>query len=61
MITTIADHAYGIIAEHCEDLNNRKLDKFREEYENENSELMKRIADDTELVILNGQKEMGLF
>ena len=59
MITTIADHAYGIIAEHCEDLDNRKLDKFRDEYENENSELMKRIADDTELVILNGQSELG--
>ena len=61
MITTIADHAYGIIAEHCEDLNNRKLDKFRDEYENEDSELMKRIADDTELVILNGQSELGMM
>ena len=61
MITTIADHAYGIIAEHCEDLDSKKLDKFREDYENEDMDLMKRITNDTELVILNGQKEIGLI
>jgi hypothetical protein len=61
MITTIADHAYGIIAEHCEDLTNMKLDKFRDDYENEDNDLMKRITNDAELVILNGQKEIGLL
>jgi hypothetical protein len=61
MITTIADHAYGVIAEHCEDINNKKLDRFRDDFESEESRYMKRLAEDTELIILNGQKEIRLL
>jgi uncharacterized C2H2 Zn-finger protein len=59
-INTMADHAYGIIAEHCSDCENRKLMKFCDDYENEEKNLMKRLAEDMELTILNGQKELGL-
>ena len=61
MITTIADHAYGVIAEHCEDIISKKLDRFRDDFESEESRYMKRLAEDTELIILNGQKEVGLI
>jgi len=61
MITTIADHAYGVIAEHCEDIISKKLDRFRDDFESEESQYMKRLAEDTELIILNGQNEIGLI
>jgi hypothetical protein len=61
MITTIADHAYGVIAEHCDDIISKKLDRFRDDFESEESRYMKKLAEDTELIILNGQKEIGLF
>jgi len=60
MITTIADHAYGVIAEHCEDITSKKFDRFRDDFESEESRYMKKLAEDTELIILNGQKEIGL-
>ena len=60
MITTIADHAYGVIAEHCDDITSKKFDRFRDDFESEESRYMKRLAEDTELIILNGQKEVGL-
>jgi uncharacterized C2H2 Zn-finger protein len=61
MITTIADHAYGVIAEHCEDITSKKFDRFRDDFESEESRYMKRLAEDTELIILNGQKEIGIL
>ena len=61
MITTIADHAYGVIAEHCEDITSKKFDRFRDDFESEESRYMKKLAEDTELIILNGQKEIGLL
>ena len=61
MITTIADHAYGVIADHCDDIISKKLDRFRDDFESEESRYMKKLAEDTELIILNGQKEIGLF
>ena len=61
MITTMADHAYGVIAEHCEDITSKKFDRFRDDFESEESRYMKRLAEDTELIILNGQKEIGLL
>ena len=60
MITTIADHAYGVIAEHCDDITSKKYDRFRDDFESDESRYMKRLAEDTELIILNGQKEVGL-
>ena len=56
MITTIADHAYGVIAEHCEDITSKKFNRFRDDFESDESRYMKRLAEDTELIILNGQK-----
>jgi len=61
MITTIADHAYGVIAEHCEDITSKKFDRFRDDFESDESRYMKRLAEDTELIILNGQNEIGLL
>ena len=61
MITTIADHAYGVIAEHCEDITSKKFDRFRDDFESEESRYMKKLAEDTELIILNGQKEIGIL
>ena len=61
MITTIADHAYGVIAEHCEDITSKKFDRFCDDFESEESRYMKRLAEDTELIILNGQNEVGLI
>jgi len=61
MITTIADHAYGVIAEHCDDITSKKFDRFRDDFESEESRYMKRLAEDTELIILNGQKEVGIL
>jgi hypothetical protein len=61
MITTIADHAYGVIAEHCEDITSKKFNRFRDDFESDESRYMKRLAEDTELIILNGQNEIGIL
>lgn len=60
MINAMAGHAYDIIADHCEGMNNKKYEKFCEDFENRELNCIKRINLDTELVILNGQKEIGL-
>jgi len=56
MITEIAGNAYDLITDHCEDLNNKKYDKFCLEFENKQLDCIKRIITDTELLILNCQK-----
>ena len=59
-INTMADNAYGMIAEHCSDICSKKISKFIEDYECEEKNLMKRLAEDMEIIILNGQREIGL-
>jgi uncharacterized C2H2 Zn-finger protein len=55
MITTITENAFDIITEHCDDLNNKKYDRFCDEFETREKNCMKRINGDTELLILNCQ------
>ena len=61
MISELANHAFDIISDHCHDLNSKKFNKFRDDYEGEEPDCIKRISDDTELIILNGQKEFELI
>lgn len=60
MISDLANHAFDIISDHCHDLNSKKFDKFKNDYEGDEPDCLKRISADTELIILNGQKEFGL-
>jgi len=55
MITTITENAFDITTEHCDDLNNKKYDKFCNEFESKEKNCIKRISGDTELLILNCQ------
>jgi len=55
MITTITENAFDLITEHCDDLNNKKYDRFCDEFETREKNCMKRINGDTELLILNWQ------
>lgn len=61
MITTLATRAFDVISEHCDDLNSRHFDRFRDDFETEEVNCMKRIKDDTELIILNQQKLLGII
>lgn len=61
MIASLATHAYDVISDHCDDLHNKKFDKFKEDFETEEVNCMKRIQDDTEIIILNEQKNLGLI
>ena len=56
MITEIASNAYDMITDHCDDIDNKKYEKFCIEFENKQIDCIKRIMTDTELLILNCQK-----
>ena len=56
MITEIASNAYDMITDHCEDIDNKKYEKFCIEFENKHIDCIKRIMTDTELLILNCQE-----
>ena len=60
MISTITEHAFDIITEHCDDMDSRKYDRFCDEFENRKNSCLKRVNEDTELVILNEQKKVSL-
>ena len=57
MINEIAGNAFDLITDHCEDLISKKYNKFCLEFENKQVDCIKRIMTDTELLILNFQKE----
>jgi hypothetical protein len=56
MITRVTENAYGIITDHCMDLNNRRFDKFCNEFDRRENSCRKRVNGDTELLILNNQQ-----
>ena len=58
MITTITEHAFDIITDHCDGMLNRKYDKFCEEFEGNVKTCINRVNTDTELLILNEQKKI---
>ena len=56
-ISNMSDRAYGIINEHYQYGSNAYMDEFKQGYESNEKNLIKRLTKDTELMIINNQKD----
>jgi len=54
-IENMTNKAYGIINKHYETGTNTYMDTFKDSYEKDNKEVVKKICKDTEIMILNNQ------
>tara|TARA_Y100000389_G_scaffold205037_1_gene262278 strand:- start:17 stop:946 length:930 start_codon:yes stop_codon:yes gene_type:complete len=54
-IENMTNKAYGIINKHYETGSNIYMDSFRDNYENEDKDIVKKLCKDTEIMILNNQ------
>ncbi len=54
-IENMTNKAYGIINQHYECGSNTYMDNFKECYEKDNKDIVKKICKDTEIMILNSQ------
>ena len=51
----MTSNAYGIINKHYETGSNSYMDNFKDNYDNEDKDIVKKICKDTEIMILNNQ------